>query len=156
MTQDVSIREMLPGDYDDVVAALDEWLSAPKARELLPADYVARFADTCLIARTEGAEGAAAIAGFLVGFVSPAHRDVGYVHFVWVSPDQRRRGLGRRLYEREFEVLRERGCRMIEAVSTPGNRISSAFHRGLGFSVPDDGTQDVPATPDLVVLSRPL
>ena len=49
---------------------------------------------------------------------------------------------GRLLYERFFDDVSKRGVRQVNAVTWPGNRVSVAFHRAMGFTV-DDG----PGTP---------
>ena len=94
-------------------------------------------------------------------------RDEAYVHMVGTSPNHRRRGLGRALYERFFEDVRERGVRRVTAVTWPGNRVSVGFHRAMGFDAEDGpGTQNLYGTPaypdydaegdDRVVFSREL
>ncbi len=80
------------------------------------------------------------LVGFLVGFISPDRPGRGvHPHDRRPSPNHRRRGLGRALYERFFDDARGRaGARRVHAVTWPGNRMSVAFHRAMGFQ-PDDG-----------------
>lgn len=103
--------------------------------------------------------------GFLVGFISPDHPDQAQVHLIATSPNHRRRGLGRGLYDQFVEDVRERGVRRVTAVTWPGNRVSVAFHLALGFAAFDGpGTQRLYGTPaipdydaegeDRVVFSR--
>ena len=106
--------------------------------------------------------------GFLVGFISPDHPDRAYVHLVATSPNHRRRGLGRMLYERFFDDVSS-------AWRPPGRRGHLARQPGLGrrsigrwASAVDDGpgTQRLYGTPaypdydadgdDRVVFSREL
>jgi L-amino acid N-acyltransferase YncA len=86
---------------------------------------------------------------------------------VGTDPNHRRAGLGRALYERFFDDMRERGVRRVSAVTWPGNRVSVAFHRALGFEPAEGpGTQNLYGTraypdydadgDDRVVFSREL
>jgi L-amino acid N-acyltransferase YncA len=52
---------------------------------------------------------------------------------VYVDPNHRRAGMGRRLYEALFERLREQGMRMACAGVTLPNEASVGLHRALGF-----------------------
>jgi len=86
--------------------------------------------------------------GFLVGFISPDHPDRAYVHLVATSPNHRRRGVGRTLYEHFLEDVAGRGVRRVNAITWPGNRVSVNFHRAMGFVVDDGpGTQRLYGTP---------
>ena len=86
---------------------------------------------------------------------------------VGTSPNHRRAGLGRRLYEQFFEDARARGARHVTAITWPGNRVSVGFHRAMGFTPADGpGTQNLYGTPaypdydadgdDRVVFSREI
>jgi len=136
---DVRLRRPTPDDHAVVVARVDEWWGGRKLRALLPRLWFEHFSGTSWIA--EGADGR--IVGFLVGFLSPDHPGTAYVHMIAADPNRRRDGLGRRLYEQFFEDVRARGIREVRAVTWPGNRISVAFHRALGFRV-DDGPDTAP------------
>jgi GNAT superfamily N-acetyltransferase len=52
----------------------------------------------------------AEIQGFLVGFQSQTTPTQAYIHFVGVHTGMRGQGIGRRLYEHFFEVVRQLGC----------------------------------------------
>ena len=119
--------------------------------EMLPRLFFVHFRDTSFVAERDGE-----LAGFLVGFLSPARREEAYVHFVGVSPAERGSGLGRELYERFFAVARADGRSRVSCVTSPANRGSLAFHVALGFepSEPQAG-YDGPGE-DRVVLTRPL
>ena len=80
--------------------------------------------------------------------MSPDHPDTAYVHMVAANPNLRRRGIGRALYVRFIDDVRSRGVRRVVAITWPGNRVSLAFHRSLGFRVRDgEGTRPVYGTP---------
>ncbi len=163
MTAEVTLRRPTESDHARLVGQVDEWWGGRKIHPLLPRLWFQHFTSTSWIA--EDPEGRAV--GFLVGFISPDHPDEAYIHMVGISPNQRRSGLGRTLYERFFEEMRGRGIRRVSAVTWPGNRTSVGFHRAMGFvPVEGPGVQNLygsPAYPDYdadgddrVVFSREL
>ena len=83
-------RPLEESDHEPVLATLSAWSSGRDFHALLPRLFFAHFSDTSLI--VEDAEGN--LAGFIVAFVSQTQLRTGYVHFVWVSPQLRRTGLG--------------------------------------------------------------
>ena len=93
-------------DYDNVIAVVDDWWGRPVSSSL-PRLVFEHLWPTSTIA--EDKDG---LAGFLVGFISPAQPEVGYVHFVGVRPDRRRSGLARLLYGR--------GCARQGCCENPG------------------------------------
>jgi len=156
-------RRPTPDDHARVVDVFDEWWDGRGMRRLLPRLWFEHFRGTSWI--VERADGH--LTGFVVAFVSQDDPTTGYVHMIAAEPGHRRRGLGRSLYERAFADLAERGARRVVAVTWPGNRISIAFHRALGFRLDDGpGTQRLYGTPaypdhdgpdeDRVVFSRDL
>jgi GNAT superfamily N-acetyltransferase len=97
--------------------------------------FVHELGDGAIMVRDERG----GVAAYLFGFFVP-ERGLGYVHLVAVRLDQRGQGLGRVLYERFGQLARERGCRRLKAITTPGNAGSIAFHTALGMAaveVPD-------------------
>lgn len=129
-----------PGEEDHarVLAVLEQWWGGLGGAEgaryraaLLPRLFLQHFATTSTLA--EHPDGR--LAGFLVGFLSAARPDVGYVHFVAVDPDARRSGLGGALYRRFFADAARGGAHTVHAVTSPVNERSIAFHRALGFTV---------------------
>lgn len=121
--------------FDEIVDRLSEFWGDRDLSALHHPMFVHEFGDAALVVRDE--EGA--VAAYLFALVVPEQR-LGYVHLVAVRQDQRGRGLGRVLYERFRELARERGCRMLKAITTPGNAASIAFHRAFGMGaveVPD-------------------
>jgi L-amino acid N-acyltransferase YncA len=118
-----------PQDYDRIVAVVDDWWQRPVSRSL-PRLFLDHFWSTSLVA--EDAQG---LAGFLVGFVSPARPRWGYVHFTGVRPDQRRSGLARRFYDDFADQAAAQECTELRAITAPGNAGSIRFHQRLGFEV---------------------
>jgi ribosomal protein S18 acetylase RimI-like enzyme len=163
MSSEFRFRRPVEADHSFLVGQVDEWWAGRKLHQLLPRLWLQHFTGTSWV--MEDATGAAI--GFLVGFISPDHPERAYIHMVATSPNHRRAGLGRALYERFFEDVKGRGVRRVTAITWPGNRVSVGFHRALGF-IPDDGpgTQRLYGTPaypdydaegdDRVVFSREL
>src|SRR5262245_11278182 len=128
---DVTLRPIGPGDYDHVIARLDDWWGFGRhISPMLPRLFFDHFADTSIVA----ADGDGPPLGFLVGFVSRADPSVAYIHFVGVDPSTRGAGLGRRMYEWFFERASSLGCRSVHCVTGPVNTGSRAFHAAMGFT----------------------
>jgi GNAT superfamily N-acetyltransferase len=163
VTTEFRFRRPVEADHRFLIERVDDWWGGRKLHQLLPRLWLQHFTGTSWVAVDEGG----AIAGFLVGFVSPDHPDTAYIHMVATSPNHRGAGLGRALYEQFFADVRAKGVRRVQAITWPGNRVSVGFHRAMGF-VPDEGpaTQRLYGTPaypdydaegdDRVVFSREL
>ena len=145
---DLIFRRPAEADHPQVLAVLEQWWGGLGGAEgaryraaLLPRLFFQHFTTTSTVA--EHPDGR--LAGFLIGFVSPAEPGTGYVHFVGVDPATRRTGLGAALYDHFFDDAGSAGAHTVRAVTSPINTASIAFHRALGFAVspvePDyDGT----------------
>ena len=83
---------------------------------------------------------------FLVGLLGPrlvgtvmagyeGHR--GWVNYLAVAPDCRRRGLGRRLMEEAERLLRAAGCPKINLQVRSSNADVIGFYRSIGYAVDD-------------------
>ncbi|WP_017611434.1 GNAT family N-acetyltransferase [Nocardiopsis xinjiangensis] len=126
---DVQVRAARPADHLRIREVCDTWWGKPVAH-ILPRLFLDHFHHTSLVAE-EGPE----LAGFLVGFHSPARPEISYVHFAAVAPEYRRIGLARDLYGRFTDAARADGRTLVRAVTSPSNEGSIAFHRGIGFVV---------------------
>ena len=121
-------------DHAKIVELVDDWWGGRRMRELLPRMWFRHFSGTSWVAEDDSGR----LLGFLVGFISPDHPTVAYAHMIATNPNNRRRGIGRALYEQFFNDARAAGAHEVQAVTWPGNRVSVDFHRHLGFR-PDDG-----------------
>jgi ribosomal protein S18 acetylase RimI-like enzyme len=142
---ELRFRRPTEADHPAIVERVDDWWGdGRRLHDLLPRLWFQHFTGTSWIAETESG----GLAGFLVGFVSPDHPDIAYVHMVAADPNLRRRGVGRALYGAFIADVARRGVRTVRAITWPGNRRSVAFHRALGFAVDDSpGTQRLYGTP---------
>lgn len=122
-------RSLIPDDYAPIIAVLDDWWGGRRMHDMLPKLFFTHFGNTSFIAQADHGE----IAGFLVGFFSPAQADEAYIHFVGVNPAHRQAGVGRLLYERFFALMRDNNRRVARCVTSPLNTTSIAFHTRMGF-----------------------
>jgi len=129
MTGDIALRTARAADYDGIIAVVDDWWGRP-VHHALPRLFLDHFHDTSFIAERSGE-----LAGFLVGFCSPAQRDCAYIQFVGVAPEERGSGLARLLYQTFSEMAAREGRRVVRAVTAPVNSASIAFHAAMGFTV---------------------
>ena len=142
-TDTVNIRNGKPSDHEKVISVMPEWWGGRDLSASVLNIFFIHFRDTVYIAEINGE-----LAGFLVGFMSPSEKDVGYIHFVGVHPQFRKADIGRRLYEKFFAACRANNRSVVKCCTSPVNRLSIDFHQAMGFAiVPGDGTIDgVPVT----------
>ncbi|MGY1844718.1 N-acetyltransferase family protein [Modestobacter sp. SYSU DS0875] len=139
-----SVRHPHADDHTRVQTVLGQWWAGfggeAGAREraaLLPRLFFEHFTDTSY--RIEDDDGR--LVAFLIGFLSPSHPGLAYVHFVGVDPAGQRAGLGCWLYARFCAAATARGAWKVGCITSPGNRNSIAFHTRLGFRLePGDRT----------------
>jgi len=134
MSEAIRLRRPTEADHARLVGRIDEWWGGRRLHDLFPRLWFQHFCGTSWLA--EDADGRPV--GFLVGFISPDHPAEAYVHMVATSPNHRRAGLGRMLYERFLADVAGRGAQRVTAITWPGNRVSVDFHRALGFA-PSEG-----------------
>jgi ribosomal protein S18 acetylase RimI-like enzyme len=127
----VAIRHAKPSDYGRVIGRVNVWWGGRNMAPMLPQLFFLHFEGTSFVAEDEDGD----LAAFLCGFLSQTEPDEAYIHFVGVSPTHRGEGMGRDLYERFFDEVREQGRSVVRCVTSPANEGSLAFHRALGFEV---------------------
>jgi ribosomal protein S18 acetylase RimI-like enzyme len=160
---DLRFRRPTEADHPVIVGLVDEWWGGRRIHDLLPRLWFQHFTGTSWLAETE----AGRLAGFLIGFVSPDDPTIAYIHMIGIDPNRRRQGLAGSLYARFFEDAGQHGATRVRAITWPGNRVSVAFHRSLGFRPADGpGSQNLYGTPayadydapgeDRVMFERPV
>jgi ribosomal protein S18 acetylase RimI-like enzyme len=127
----VTIRHARPSDYGRVIGRVNVWWGGREMAPALPQLFFLHFEGTSFVAEDDGGE----LAGFLCGFLSQTSADEAYIHFVGIAPERRGEGIGRSLYERFFQEVRERERSVVRCVTSPANASSVAFHEALGFEV---------------------
>jgi ribosomal protein S18 acetylase RimI-like enzyme len=161
MSDGIVLRRPTEADHARLVSHVDDWWGGRRMHPLFLRMWFRHFSGTSWLAEDETGRPI----GFLVGFISPDHPEEAYIHMVATSPNHRKAGLGRTLYERFFEDVRSRGVRRVSAITWPGNRVSVGFHRAMGFTPAEGpGTQNLYGSPayadydadgeDRVVFSR--
>jgi predicted GNAT superfamily acetyltransferase len=127
----LAVRAAKPGDFDTIIAVIDDWWGRPASRDLTRL-FLDHFCDTSLIAEHDGQ-----LAGFVIGFLSHSKPEQAYIHFAGVGPAWRRAGLARSLYEQFFDRARNDGRTVVKAITSAGNGRSIAFHQAMGFTASD-------------------
>jgi ribosomal protein S18 acetylase RimI-like enzyme len=147
---DPAVRPARPEDFDTIVAVLDTWWGRPVSDGFTRL-FLDHFSGTSLVAESGGE-----LAGFVVGFLSPAKPREAYIHFTGVAPQWRRTGLARALYERFFQLARDDGRTVVKAITSPQNTGSIAFHQAMGFAASDPVKDYDGPSRDRVVFVRSL
>lgn len=125
-------RNIKESDYEYVIERLNSWWGGRNMADMLPRLFFTYFPDSSFICLDQDR-----IVGFLVGFVSDAVKDTGYVHFVGVDPDFRRSNIAKTLYSHFFQYCIGKGVGSVKCVTSPVNADSIAFHQHLGFRASD-------------------
>ncbi|MBX9470762.1 GNAT family N-acetyltransferase [Microcella sp.] len=134
-------RPLRESDHLPVIAAVGEWWGTPQAPELgllLPRLFFQHFTVLSEVVEVTNEGSGPHLAAFLIAFHSATHPDRVYIHFVGVDPQWRGRGIAAGLYERLFSAARGIGCTRVDAITSPANRGSQAFHEALGFTTHGD------------------
>jgi GNAT superfamily N-acetyltransferase len=124
------MRHLLSSDYEYATSVADEWWGGRPVRHLLPRLFFEHFSPTSFA--VPGPQG---LKGFLIGFRSQAYPNVGYIHFVGVSPEARGRGVARSMYNEFFRTMSALKCNQVRCITSPVNTDSVAFHTALGFNI---------------------
>lgn len=77
------------------------------------------------------------------------------MHVVAVRDDQRGNGHGRRLYDAFCELAAARGCTGMEAITTPSNATSIAFHESIGMRSREIPDYSGPGRPLIIFVREP-
>jgi GNAT superfamily N-acetyltransferase len=88
-------------------------------------------------------------------YVEPEQPGVVSVVSMWVAPEGRRRGAGRRLLDACVQWARQRGAAEARLWVTSGNQSARALYEAAGFE-PTGATQPLPSDPTLQELELSL
>ena len=140
------IRNSTPSDHPRIIGVLKDWWSGRDLTSSLPMLFFKHFCTTSFIIVDDNEE----IIAFLVGFLSQAQVDEGYIHFIGVHPKYREVGFGRYLYEKFYQICKENDRSIVRACTSPENKGSIEFHKKLGFRIESgNGTiSNIPVTLD--------
>ncbi|SEW24605.1 GNAT family N-acetyltransferase [Halobacterium jilantaiense] len=113
---------------DTVAAGVNDWYD-----EATLADLVTDERTPVYVAETESAgadSGRGDIAAFAHGYVDG---ETGHVLRLYVHPDERRSGVGRRVLDATVAALSARGSERVEATVLAANEQGRAFYEAQGF-----------------------
>ncbi|HEX6498946.1 MAG TPA: GNAT family N-acetyltransferase [Micromonosporaceae bacterium] len=137
-----TIEPLADGDPSALLATVltehDDFWDGRDLRGLHHPVWFRQFSDAGLMAWQDGEGGTRRIAAYLLGSVTRG--GVGYVHLIAVRSTHRRAGLGRALWARFVERAWSAGAHKVQAITTPTNSASIAFHTRLGLAaelIPD-------------------
>lgn len=116
-------------DYQQIVAQIVEFWGSERTLSLHHPLFVHELGDTAFCFRA-----GTLVTAYLFGLLSQT-APAAYVHLVGVHPTYRGYGLARQLYQHFSAVAQARGCTALNAITTPGNSVSIAFHRALGMDL---------------------
>lgn len=133
-----TLRHITTNDYYPIVRVANEWWGGRPVAGILLKVFFEHFQPTSFVLEQDGT-----IQGFLIGFRSQTNPAQAYIHAVGTDPQIRGQGLGRRLYEHFFEVVKAMGCTEVLSITSPVNKGSIAFHTKMGFEIlPGDAEID--------------
>jgi len=113
---------------DTVAAGVNDWYD-----EATLADLVADERTPLCVAEMESAEtdsGRGDVVAFAHGYVDG---ETGHVLRLYVHPDERRSGVGRRVLDATVDALADRGSERVEATVLAANEQGRAFYEARGF-----------------------
>ncbi|MBI9086493.1 MAG: GNAT family N-acetyltransferase [Desulfobacterales bacterium] len=149
LPRNLALRKSEPADHARIIAVMTDWWGGRDLRSSVPRLFLNHFCDTSFVAEKDGE-----LVAFLVGFLSPARPDEGYIHFAGIHPAYRKIGLGRHLFETFFDLCRKNGRRVVRSCTSPVNRGSVSFHQCIGFSI-EPGNSIADGIPVTVDYNRP-
>ena len=130
LPSDLKIRNSKPSDHPIIISVLNDWWGGRDLTWMLPKLFFIHFCNTSFIIEKDNN-----LIAFLIGFLSQARINEGYIHFAGVHPQYRRIGLGAYLYNRFFEVCKKNNRTIIRACTSPVNKGSIEFHKKLEFKI---------------------
>lgn len=130
------------------------------AAEARPAEHWEDFAVKSEVAETQVTfivAGDRDWVGMASAFVDPDDAGTAQLVQMWVAPESRGQGLGRRLVEAVADWARERGVAQLKTSVTEGNDAAESLYAAVGF-LPTGERHPLPSNPSLneVGLARHL
>lgn len=142
MTAGLIIRAAEDSDSDAVIALIDLcWSAYPGVILDVDAEEPGLRRPASYFRERDGAfwtAWAGAALGGVVGYTYDAATRTAELHKLYVHPDQRRTGLGRRLTALVEETARQRGARRVTLWSDTRFETAHRFYRNLGYTQTDE------------------
>jgi GNAT superfamily N-acetyltransferase len=134
-------------DFDQIITDFIDFWGDERTRSLHNPVYLYEFGNTAYVAKEDDK-----VIGYLFGLFSQT-APVAYVKFIGVRQSYQKKGIGRSLYEHFIEFAKSKGCTEVKAITSPTNKVSVAFHRGIGMELL--GEQDEAGIPVVKNYSGP-
>lgn len=128
----MEIRSVKGSDYYVISPLINEWWGGRNMSDKLPKLFFDHFSQTSFIAEKDGK-----LVGFLIGFLSQSYSNEAYIHFVGVHPEYRKHHIGKHLYNKFFNVVKQSNRSIVRCVTSPVNKVSIAYHTKMGFEIED-------------------
>lgn len=126
----MEIRSVKGSDYYVISPLINEWWGGRNMSDMLPKLFFDHFTQTSFVAEKDGK-----LVGFLIGFLSQTHLNEAYIHFVGVHPEYRKHNIGKHLYNKFFNVIKQNNRSIVRCVTSPVNKGSIAYHTKMGFEI---------------------
>ena len=151
--KDITIRNSTPADHENVIAVMPEWWNGRDLTSSVHKVFFIHFCNTSFVA-----EKRKDLIGFLVGLLSQTDETLGYIHFAGVHPKYRKKGIGRRLYNKFFDLCRVNDRSVVKCCTSPVNKLSIEFHQHMGFEIElgEVSVDGVPVTMNFLGKNEPL
>ncbi|OGO00706.1 MAG: hypothetical protein A2Y90_03080 [Chloroflexi bacterium RBG_13_52_12] len=130
-------------DFDQIITDFVDFWGDERTKSLHNPFHLYEFGNTAYVVK-EGDR----VVGYLFGLLSQTG-PVAYVKFVGVRRSYQRKGIARRLYEHFTQYARTKGCTELKAITSPTNKTSIAFHRGIAMELQGEPNEEgVPVVKD--------
>jgi GNAT superfamily N-acetyltransferase len=147
----IRVRHAEVTDHPYIISVLKPWWGGRDLTAMVPRLFLEHFSPSSFVVEDRDKRDRIA---FLIGFLSPAHSNQGYIHFAGVHPGHRRVGIGAFLYQRFFMLCRQNDRFVVRSCTSPVNTGSILFHRKMGFAVlPGNG--EIDETPVMLDYNKP-
>ncbi|MED3802213.1 GNAT family N-acetyltransferase [Lysinibacillus xylanilyticus] len=128
----MEIRSVKSSDYYVISPLIHEWWGGRNMSDMLPKLFFDHFTQTSFVAEKDGK-----LVGFLIGFLSQTHSNEAYIHFVGVHPEYRKHNIGKHLYNKFFNAVKQNNRSVVRCVTSSVNKVSIAYHTKMGFEIED-------------------
>jgi ribosomal protein S18 acetylase RimI-like enzyme len=149
LPKSLRVRKSRSSDHPRIIGVLKDWWGGRDLTWMLQKLFLDHFCNTSFIVEKDDK-----LIAFLVGFLSQANTDEGYIHFAGVHPDYRGMGIGEYLYEQFYAICRQNRRSIIRACTSPVNRGSIAFHTKIGFQI-EKGNAEIDGIPVTLDYNKP-
>ncbi len=149
LPDNLNIRNSKPDDHNTIISVMKDWWDGRDLTWLLPKLYLDHFCNTSFIVEKKDI-----LKGFLIGFMSPANINEGYIHFVGVHPEYHGMGIGKYMYEQFFDICKKNNRDIIRSCTSHVNKGSIAFHTKIGFKILP-GDAEIEGLPVTLAYNKP-